>query len=57
MKNYSVLSVSSMWSTKKLKLEVEKVLNQKASEGYEIVFISFAFNTWWAPTAYITICK
>jgi len=57
MKNYSVLSVSSMWSTKKLKLEVEKILNQKASEGYEIVFISFAFNTWWAPTAYITICK
>lgn len=57
MKNYSVLSTSSMWSTKKLKLAVEKILNEKTNEGYEVVSVAFGLNIWWIPTAYITLLK
>jgi hypothetical protein len=46
-----------MWSTDSLKRDVEKILNEKASEGYEIVSVAFGFNLWWMPTAFITICK
>lgn len=44
-----------MWSTKKLIRQVEQVLNEKTADGYEIVFVSFGFNPWWVPTAYITL--
>jgi hypothetical protein len=57
MKNFVVMTASSMWSTKKLTNEVEKILNQKASEGYELVSISVGVNIWWAPTAYMTFSK
>jgi len=46
-----------MWSTSSLTAEVEKVLNEKTSDGYEIVTVSFGINMWWMPTAFITICK
>ncbi len=46
-----------MWSTSSLTAEVEQLLNEKASNGYEIVTVAFGVNIWWMPTAYITICK
>jgi hypothetical protein len=57
MKTYSVISVSSMWSTKTLKLEVEKTLNEKTRDGYEVVSVAFGLNVWWIATAYITLSK
>jgi translation elongation factor EF-1beta len=57
MKTYSVLSASSMWSTKKLKEKVENLLNEKTREGYEIVSVAFGVDMWWIPTAYITVAK
>jgi hypothetical protein len=57
MKTYTVISESSMWSTKKLKRNVETVLNEKTKEGFEVVSVAFGFNTWWVPTAYITLSK
>lgn len=57
MKTYLVLSESSMWSTKKLKQNVEKLLNEKTKEGWEVVSVAFGINIWWIPTAYITLCK
>ena len=57
MKTYTVISESSMWSTKKLKSNVETVLNEKTQEGFEVVSVAFGFNTWWVPTAYITLSK
>jgi hypothetical protein len=57
MKTYSVISESSMWSTAKLKQQVEKILNEKTQDGYEVVSVAFGLNIWWIPTAYITLRK
>ena len=55
--NYSIIKESTMWSTNSLKQKVEKLLNEKTSEGYEIVTVSFGINIWYMPTAYITLRK
>ncbi len=56
MKRYTVVSVSEFWSRKRLKLKVEKVLNDAVNDGFEIVAVSFA--NWGAiPMAYITLSK
>jgi hypothetical protein len=57
MKQYTIIKESSMWSTKELTIRVEKILNTKAQEGFQIVSVSFGLNIWWIPTAFITICK
>jgi hypothetical protein len=57
MKQYTIVKESSMWSTKQLIARVEKILNEKNQEGYQIVSVSFGLNIWWIPTAFITICK
>ena len=57
MKNYSIIKLSTMWSTNVLKNDVERLLNQKNALGYEIVSVAFGVNLWWMPTAFITIRK
>jgi hypothetical protein len=57
MKNYTIIKLSTMWSTATLTEKVEQILNEKVLDGYEIVTVSFGVNLWWMPTAYITICK
>jgi len=57
MKTYTIITESSWRSTKILKEKVEKVLNEKTQEGYEIASVSFGVNYMWKPTAYITLCK
>lgn len=57
MKNYSIIKLSTMWSTDGLRNEVERLLNQKNAQGYEIVSVAFGVNLWWMPTAFITIRK
>lgn len=57
MKNYSIIKLSTMWSTDELKNDVERILNEKTSQGFEIVSVSFGVNLWWMPTAFVTICK
>ena len=57
MKVYRIFKLSSMWSTTTLIREVEELLNEKITDGYEIVTVSFGVNRWWMPTAYVTICK
>jgi translation elongation factor EF-1beta len=54
---YSVISESSMWSTDTLKQKVERILNEKTRDGYEIVSVAFGVNMWWLPTAFITLRK
>ena len=46
-----------MWSTTKLKEKVERILNEKTKDGYEVVSVAFGLNIWWIPTAYITLSK
>lgn len=46
-----------MWSTSKLTRDVENELKKLTNEGHEIVSVSFGFNIWWIPTAFITTCK
>ncbi len=57
MKKYSIIKLSTMWSTNGLKNDVERLLNQKNAQGYEIVSVAFGVNLWWMPTAFITIRK
>ena len=57
MKTYSIITVSTMWSTNALKQKVEKTLNEKTIEGYEVVTVAFGLNIWWIPTAFITLRK
>lgn len=57
MKNYSVITLSSMWSTNRLKSDVEMLLNEKSAKGYEIVSVAYGLNMWWVPTAFITLRK
>jgi translation elongation factor EF-1beta len=54
---YSVISESTMWSTETLKQKVERILNEKTRDGYEIVSVAFGVNMWWLPTAFITLRK
>jgi translation elongation factor EF-1beta len=54
---YSVISESSMWSSDTLKQKVERILNEKTRDGYEIVSVAFGVNMWWLPTAFITLRK
>ena len=46
-----------MWSTKGLKNDVERLLNEKTTEGYEVVSVAFGVNLWWMPTAFVTVFK
>jgi len=40
-----------------LRNDVERILNDKTTQGYEIISVSFGVNLWWMPTAFITISK
>jgi hypothetical protein len=57
MKNYSIVTVNSWWSTKKLIIRAEQLIKEKVNEGFEIKSVSIGFDVWYIPTAYITICK
>jgi len=62
MKTYKVITVSTMWSktlfsNRLLTKIVEETLNEKVKEGFEIVSVSFSFNYWRLPVAYITVCR
>ncbi len=54
---YTILTESTMWSTDTLKQKVERILNEKTRDGYEIVSVAFGVNMWWLPTAFITLRK
>lgn len=57
MKTYSIIKETSNWSTDKLIEKVEKILDQRAADDYEIVTVAFGVNMWLMPTAFITVCK
>ena len=57
MMTYSIIKESTMWSTDSLKQKVEKLLNEKTKDGYEVVTVAFGVNMWWMPTAFITLRK
>ncbi|GAA4273257.1 DUF4177 domain-containing protein [Aquimarina gracilis] len=57
-KQYKVLKRSNMWSTEKLRKEVEDTLNKVSKEGWEIVSVAFgSSSSSGMSTAMITICK
>lgn len=57
MKQYRVFKISNTWSTSRLARDVERELKRLTGEGYEIVNVSFSFNLWMIPTAFITVFK
>ena len=44
MKNYTIIKLSTAWSTVTLRADVEQLINQKAREGYEITTVAFGVN-------------
>lgn len=54
---YTIIKESAMWSTNSLNRKVEKILNEKTKEGYEVVTVAFGLNMWWMQTAFITLRK
>jgi hypothetical protein len=54
---YSIIQVSTFWTSDSLIEKVEETLNKKAKEGYEVVSVSFGYNSWLMHTAYITLRK
>jgi hypothetical protein len=57
MKQFRVFKISNTWSTSRLIKDVENELKQITNEGYEIISVSFGFNNWWIPTAFITTSR
>lgn len=65
MKKYEVFTLTAPKSLSgmkdKLSKDVEQFLNEKASEGYEVVNVSFSYYSENAVTvelvAFITLCK
>jgi hypothetical protein len=57
MKQFRVFKISNMWSTTRLIKDVENELKQITNEGYDIISVSFGFNIWWIPTAFITTSR
>ena len=57
MKQFRVFKISNSWSTARLIKDVENELKKITNEGYEIISVSFGFNIWWIPTAFITTSR
>lgn len=57
MKTYRIIKLTTWWSTSSLTSDVERLLNEKEREGYEIVTVAFGLNLWWMPTAFVTLRK
>ena len=57
MKQFRVFKISNMWSTARLTKDVENELKKITNEGYEIISVSFGFNSWGIPTAFITTSR
>ena len=57
MKKYSIIKIATFWSTSQLICDVEKLINKKTKEGFEIITVSFGINLWFAPTAFITFAQ
>ena len=57
MNTYKILKYATLWSTSSLTQKVEKILTEKENEGWTIVSVAFGTNTWYAPTAFITLKK
>jgi len=56
-REYQVIKTSNLWSTERLRKEAEDIVKRKASEGWDVVSVSFGHNVWWVPTVFITIRK
>ena len=56
---YSIIQVSTFWTSDSLIEKVEETLNKKkAKEGYEVVTVSFERSRYWRILeAYITLRK
>ena len=44
---YSIIQVSTFWTSDSLIEKVEETLNKKAKEGYEVVTVSFERSRYW----------
>jgi hypothetical protein len=57
MKQFRIFKYSNVWSSVTLRREVENEINNLSNDGYEIVSVSFGFNMWFVPTAFVTVSR
>lgn len=57
MKKFSIVKVSTMFSTTDLIRKVEQKLSQINQKGFDIVSVAFGVNMRMIPTCYITIYR
>lgn len=57
MKGYTVIKLSSWWSPDQLKKEVESLLNEKATQGYEVISVSFVDSLGLIFQCFVTLYK
>lgn len=57
MVQFQVIRVTNFFSTAKLTRQVEMQLKKLHSGGFEIIGVSFGYNAWLIPTAFITVKK
>jgi len=57
VKTFRVLKLSNVWSTEKLRKEVEDTLNRVSKDGWEVVSVAFGSSNAQIATAMITISK
>ena len=56
MKDYNVIKLNSWWSPDQLRNDAERLINEKAKQGYEIISVSFD-TVGFVYKCFITICK
>ena len=56
-REFKVLKLSNIWSTEKLRKEVEETLNKVSKDGYDVVSVAFGSGNSQIYTAFITISK
>ncbi len=57
MKGYTVIKLSSWWSPDQLRKEVESVLNEKSTQGYEVISVSFVDSLGLIFQCFVTLYK
>ena len=56
MKQFKIITVTNnFWKPDNLTKKVELKLEELSNEGFEIVSVSFGYNLWKIPSAFITV--
>ena len=56
MKQFRIFTISKkFWKLENFTKKVEEKLEEISNQGFEVVSVSFGYNLWKMPTAFITV--